>query len=1259
MKARNAGSLFDAGAFQVLPMAMALVFGALAACAGTYTWDGGGTDNNWLTAANWSPDGAPANDGTATLAFSGTNRTAAANNFAADTVFSGISLLNNSAAGKTAAFTLSGNRLTLGGGLSTTTASSAITDTISLNMLLSGTRTFAVNSSHHLAVSGVIGETGGSFGLTKTGSGTLTLTGANTYSGTNIISGGILSFNSIKNVGGGASALGAPTTVESGTISLGARIQYTGGTAATDRNIDLSTGAGATFDNLGSGTLTLSGGITGTTQTITFRGNANVTVNGLIATGSGAVNRTDGGTLTLGNDANSFSGGSQISHGAFSIASLADSGVACALGTGNRITLGQLGWNTSGKLQFNGSSGASCNRAIYLETTVNDVVNGGIIENTVAGQALRLSGTVAPGATSVTNQPRLQLTGAGNGELSGVISGSIKIDKSSGAGTWVLSGANTYTGATVVSAGTLLINGSTHAGSAVSVAAGGTLGGTGTVNGAVSAAAGGTLAPGSNGIGTLTLANAGASALTLNGNKLACELSSVAGTCDAVAVAGALVLNGANTVALSFPDGSAPAGTNTLMTYAARSGSGSLALDHVYPNATLVVSDTNATLVVTDSGTVASLLWQGDGAANAWDKTTANWSWGTYLDNTAVVFDDTGSDTPAVNITPDPVSPYSVTVNTSAKAYTIGGAGIGGGAGGLLKSGTAALTLTGANTYSGATAVNAGSLTLDGSLSNSSVNVASGAVFTENAGGFIAGSGAGFSSSGTATLVGANTYGGATTVSAGSLTLDGSLSNSSVTVASGGVFTQNVAGAISGSGVSFANSGTAVLSGANTYGGATLAKAGTLTLTGSLANSRVIVSYGATFSEGANAVIAGANVVFTNYGTATLAGSNTFGGVTSVGVSGISNIVLYVNNDKGLGSPAGGTVVVGGTTANFDNKVVLGTGVTVTDETLTLASSTGRAGLRYNSGSGTATWDGNIVFTGGWNYLGSDTAGGTLVVGASADDTVTSANQGFSVRGFGTVVINSTLSLGSGGIMRDDPGTLQLNAVNTDIGNSSVVQGTLKLGVANALPPSRTLTIGKSGSVGAAVFDLNGMDQTISGLVEAHYAGSGTQRIISSGPATLTVSNSIDNTFGTTGSSIEGKIALVKAGTATLTLTGTNSYSGATVVSGGTLAVGNSGMLGTGSTNVVVAAGTLALQNPASAVSDLATVRIADGGAKIDLAASVNETVSALFFGGKQVRAATYGGTDSGAQVISATRFSGTGILTVLTGSGGSVLMVR
>ena len=72
-----------------------------------------------------------------------------------------------------------------------------------------------------------------------------------------------------------------------------------------------------------------------------------------------------------------------------------------------------------------------------------------------------------------------------------------------GLGSVILSGLNTYTGATIVSNGTLFVNGVVPG--TVTVRSGAALAGTGSVNGAVTVQAGGILSAG-NGIGTLTLA---------------------------------------------------------------------------------------------------------------------------------------------------------------------------------------------------------------------------------------------------------------------------------------------------------------------------------------------------------------------------------------------------------------------------------------------------------------------------------------------------------------------------------------------------------------------------------------------------------------------------------------------------------------------------------------------------------------------------------------------------------------------------------
>lgn len=150
-------------------LASALVMAASFAHTAPFTWDGGGNDDNWQTAGNWNPDGAPASDGTAALTFSGNTRPGPYNDFVAGTAFAGINFVNNGSGNMNKAFSLSGNRLTLGGNIATAVSSPALTDTIALDLTLSANQTVTANTDHHLTITGAINESGGSQGLTKIG----------------------------------------------------------------------------------------------------------------------------------------------------------------------------------------------------------------------------------------------------------------------------------------------------------------------------------------------------------------------------------------------------------------------------------------------------------------------------------------------------------------------------------------------------------------------------------------------------------------------------------------------------------------------------------------------------------------------------------------------------------------------------------------------------------------------------------------------------------------------------------------------------------------------------------------------------------------------------------------------------------------------------------------------------------------------------------------------------------------------------------
>ena len=203
--------------------------------------------------------------------------------------------------------------------------------------------------------------------------------------------------------------------------------------------------------------------------------------------------------------------------------------------------------------------------------------------------------------------------------------------------------------------------------------------------------------------------------------------------------------------------------------------------------------------------------------------------------------------------------------------------------------------------------------------------------------------------------------------------------------------------------------------------------------------------------------------------------------------------------------------------------------------------------------------------------------------------------------------------------------------------------------------PQPLLTVGKPPAVADATFDLNGCNQTVAGLYEGHATGTGKQRIISALPATLTVSNNTANTFGTTNSTMEGKVSLVKKGTGTLTLTGTNSFSGSLTVLNGTNIISTTGTMGISCTNVTILAGTLKLQSSV-ALSDAAVVTIADGGgAKIELD-GVEETVLWLNCGDKPKLAGRYSATAGSGIILDTVHFAGTGVLNVLKGYGGTMI---
>ena len=573
------------------------------------------------------------------------------------------------------------------------------------------------NANAHVLGGNSLIESGGTMQLGASGTG-----GDQIYTGVVVTNLGVFDLNSMSEA--------YNNLVLSGTGNgSGALINST--TSATSTNTSLVTLI-ANSSIGGAGNLTLPGVISGTGFSVTKVGAGTVTLSGA-NTFSGPTTNT-AGTLDLNNQlALQNSTLTMIGGGPITL----DSAVA-----GKAFTLGGLVANTSGAgydLGLTNTAGAAVAITIgnnNASTTCAGVLSaaGSLLKNgtgtltlsgtnTYSGATTVSAGTLALGgsgqlgggtyAAVITNSGTLNYNSSAAQTLSGIISGAGALVES-GPGTLTLSGVETYTGATTVKAGTLLVNspGSLAAGSAVTVNSG-TLGGSGTINGTVNLLAGSQLAPGGvNTVGTLTMNATNIAALTLNGNILLMDLAGVAGTSDRVVTPKTNVVNNANTIALSFPNGTNAAGTNTLMTYAAKTGTGTFALLGGYPNAYLVTTTTNVLLVVTNTSTYG-LTWNGN-LSGTWDTTVSNWlkgaSGSAFTTGDAVTFDDTA--TGNLTVSGATLTPGSVTFNNSTKNYT--NSAVIAGSGGLLKLGSATALLSGSNTFSGGAFINGGTLALSG-----------------------------------------------------------------------------------------------------------------------------------------------------------------------------------------------------------------------------------------------------------------------------------------------------------------------------------------------------------------------------------------------------------------------------------------------------------------------------------------------------------------------------------------------------------------
>ena len=1226
--------------------------------AATLTWTGAGGDNNVSNALNWSPAQAPVTGDV--LVFAGAAGLAPQFGTALTV---GTITFNSTAQ----AFTLGGSgTLTVNAGI---TNSSAITETINTALILGGSQNWTATAGN-LVIGGAVnlqsftvtnnggklttinGAISGTGGVTQNGKGKLTLNGSSSYSGTTTLRKGTLTV-------GSNSALGTGLLITAGTGKLDA-----GGGAWTIPNafqIDNS------FTFLGSNGLTVTGPASVTTaSTLTANGTGQLTLSGVLS-GTRTLTKAGTGTLGLyGASGAAFSGALTINAG--------------------RLVVGNTGATGTGTLTL----GTATIEAAGAARTVSNAITISGSPTFAGAYDLTFSGAPSFGAvrTLAVNNPTTTFSGIITGGTSGIIK--------TGAGMLVLSGANGYGAGTVLRNGTVVLDSNTAAGAAT-----------------------GTITVGDSTAGTTTPATLLFSATA--GRTVANPFSVPMGS------TGLRTIGGLNTAGVNTFSGTVTLGTGITVTEGA---GGEVNFTGVVSGAGGIIKTGAGTVRLTNTNTFSgeTLVSAGTlayGASNA-IGTGAVTIDGGVLDMGASRTDSVG----AVTLETGSILGTGTSALTSTAGFTVRSGTISAilaGSVALTKDTAGTVTLSGANSFTGGTNVNAGTLAFGASnvlADSGALNVSGGMLsigaYTDTvgvvtlasgsilgtAGGVLTGAsytlqsgtvsaalgGAGITltknTTGTVLISGANTYTGATTISAGTLrlgvndtlssataltvasgaTLDfssfndtiGSLAGAgSVLLGSGRITTggNNTAttfsGALSGTGgVTKAGTGIFTLSGTSAYSGSTDVNVGTLTLGVAAASpsaSRVNVANGATFNvAGFSATIgslAGAGSVTLGAGTLNAGGdgtASTFSGVLSgtggLVKSGVGSMKLTGTNMlSGSLTVNGGSLVLQGTAG----RAISASSVSIrSGGILILDNSAGENADRIGNSAAINMDGGDLQFISGPNGS-SETAGAfnllsgqgnitvvhngsaaqsTILTFASVNSVAPGASVNFASSG-GALGVDSTGPqiyitgrasglLGSWARVGADFAEYSTNGVRAF---SAYYTGSLginvndptKIVLLNSSAPLSAYTLTNAGTTndgGLSLTDLalvdlntsatrvlnltggglikNGLPDTVisgAGALTANGTAAGAFNISVESAKLTIASRIIDNagTDGIYGNAGDGSISIVKAGAGTLSLSGANTFSGGIFINEGTIEIGADAHLGATGNDVAYSGGTL------------------------------------------------------------------------------------
>jgi len=606
-----------------------------------------------------------------------------------------------------------------------------------------------VNSTGHYTLTGNFAISG-TTGLTKTNSGTLSIYGTNNYTGVTVVGGGTLEAFNLAN-GRSASAIGAASSNPSNLVFYGSVFKYSGDPASTDRGATLK-GTGVTIDVASGTSLTENGILTGTgALTVIDSGTLSLGVansytggtiisNGFLATTTDMANTSGfgptnspitfyGGTLALyrnnGDDGSTtFSfynplvvpAGQTVSLNVFQRGNvygpLTGGGVINITASGQRS--GFAGnWsaftgtiNITGNFRVGNPVGYS-NAVINLNDGAD--LDGGNASGTYSSNPIfdigELDGTslATLGGAAVTKpspNPTWRVgwkntTSTFAGTIGNPAGGASAITKV-GAGAWILSGQNIYSGSTIISNGVLALatgsNGDGSIGSSTNIfinagafldvsgrsdvtlplGSGQVLAGNGTVLGLLDTVSGGTVSPGggiTGATGTLTVTNG----VSLNGGTAWMKLNRAGSpTSDKLAAPG-ITLGGT----LMVTNIGAPLQTGdtfTLFSGALSGAFGTLILPGYYTWDTSQLS-VNGSIKVTSllpppkiSSVDSSQLASGyltlnavngapNGPVNVLTTTNLTRSLSSWTTATSTAFDATGN--LSVQVTVDPTLPQS------------------------------------------------------------------------------------------------------------------------------------------------------------------------------------------------------------------------------------------------------------------------------------------------------------------------------------------------------------------------------------------------------------------------------------------------------------------------------------------------------------------------------------------------------------------------------------------------------------------------